>query len=272
MCANDMCRCRSGATTIAVWLHAFITIVAASAAAAGSNEGAIVAQAPADDCQWWLHGAGYHMQFAVEFPLHYEEVEIFFELPKTFFFDVDEAKQMYTITATNGVDLTDMYTSLHINSTFFFDIEAPVFHVAYEVNNVRFAFMRLQPKATAAAKQSSAGKGLLLLPIHARYEEADVATPFSLQAFFNRESVVRRCIPSVAVHDAKTTERCHTLPAPPGERIESPSGTLTTKLNRPSSCQDVPVPLLLSLPVVYIFLIALQCVGAAVVVFSLLWV
>ncbi|ESL06577.1 hypothetical protein TRSC58_05747 [Trypanosoma rangeli SC58] len=272
MYANGTCWYRNGATMMAAWLYVFIVSVAASAAATGGNEGAMVAQAPVDECQWGLHGAGYHMQLTVEFPLHYEEVEILCELPKTFFFDVDEAEQMYTITTPDGMDLRDGYTPLHINSTFIFDIEAPVFHVAYEVNNVRFFFMRLQSNKTAAAKQTSARKGSLLLPIHARYEEADAVTPFSLRAFFNRESFVRRCISSVTVYDAKTAERCHALPAPPAEGRRSPNGGLTTKSNRPSSCQDVPVPLFMSLPMVYVSLIALQCVGAAVVVFSFLWV
>ncbi|RNF16881.1 uncharacterized protein Tco025E_05006 [Trypanosoma conorhini] len=268
-----MGRCCGSATAVAVWLLLFFVVtVAAPAAATGGGAGPRAAQAPTDACQWGLRGAGFHMQFAVEFPLHYEEVEISFELPRAFFFDAAEAEQLYTITAPGGVEVAGNYTSLDIRSKFFFDIEAPAFRVAYEANSVRLGFARLPPatKGAAAAGPSPAGKGLLLLPIHARYEAVDAVTPFSFRAFFNRESFVRRCIPEVDVRDNKTAARCHTLPALTGEENRGRSGSAAAWPKRPSNCQDIPVPLLSSLPVVYVALLALQCTGAAVVVLSLL--
>ncbi|KAF8302923.1 hypothetical protein TcYC6_0045510 [Trypanosoma cruzi] len=254
---------------VTVCLHLFFHTVFASTAAADSNAGLTVTQAITDVCRWGFRGAGYHMHLAVEFPLNYDEVCVFLELPRAFFFDAAEVEQLYSITAL-GEDVTREYTPLGINSTFFFDIEAPAFLVGYKVNSVRVTFRRLSSREGATTKRNPTAKGLLLLPIHARYEEVDTATPFSLQAFFGRESFVRRCIPALSVQDWKTAARCHTLPAPMGQESRSPSDNTTVGSSTPSNCLDIPVALLSSAPLVYIALVALQCVGVVIVVLSLL--
>ncbi|ORC83903.1 uncharacterized protein TM35_000541270 [Trypanosoma theileri] len=253
--------------TIIVWLNLLLvthvstvegTTVVCDGATAASTVGV-------DIHRWGFRGAGYHMQFDVEFPLALDTVRISLDLPHSFFFDAAEVEQLYSLSTLEGEeDITAQYTPLRINSSFFFDIEAPVFRVPYKTNKVNFTFTRLP-----SAKYQK-GKGVLLLPIHARYEEVDTVTPFSIQAFFNRETFVERCIPAVMMRGTVHGAGCHVESV----RMETHSNNSNDDNNNnmipKRNCQHIPVGILSSLPYVYATLGILQCVGALIVIVSLL--
>ncbi|CBH12771.1 hypothetical protein, conserved [Trypanosoma brucei gambiense DAL972] len=246
-----------------------------------------------DTHHWGFLGGGYHMQLEVEFPLIFNSVDISLDLPRTFFFDAAELEQLYSIKLQGSKeDITWAYQPLRISSDYFFDIEAPVFHVGYEVNRVNITFERL-PSASRRYSNGSAAaidifasaddaRGRLLVPIHARYEEVDSTTPFSLQAFFSRNTSVRRCIPSITVRGVVVDRggRCVKFVSALMKRYDDaltssltspPVSVLDGNIPEPSpGCRNVPVGLLSSLRVVYTTVVALQCIGAAIVILSLL--
>ncbi|KEG10241.1 hypothetical protein DQ04_04001060 [Trypanosoma grayi] len=252
----------AAAAAALVLLCLTLTASAASAAVAAGDAAAPCGTAAAEVHRWGFRGAGYHMQLEVEFPLLFDGVRVSLDLPRAFFFDAAEVEQLYSMSAVgSGADIRAQYARLHIASTFVFDIEAPAFRTPYDTNSVNITFARLPTAAPGRV-----GKGVLLLPIHARYEEADATTPFSLEAFFNRQSNVRRCIPAIAVQGTSSASaNCSVSEA----TMERHDGTATAEMMAPPNCQLIPVGVLSSLPFVYAALMTLQCVGAAVVVVSL---
>ncbi|KAH9586610.1 Glycosylphosphatidylinositol-mannosyltransferase I [Trypanosoma melophagium] len=218
-----------------------------------------------DIYHWGFRGGGYHMQFDVEFPLALDTVRVSLELPHSFFFDAAEVEQLYSLTTVEGeVDITNQYTPLSIASSFFFDIEAPAFRIPYKTNEVNFTFTRL-PSA-----KLHRGKGLLLLPIHARYDEVDTVTPFSIQAFFKRDTFVERCIPAVMLSGGVQETSCYVESVKMENYSNSSDSRRMDKTIPTRNCQHIPVGILSSLPFVYTALGILQCVGALIVILSLL--
>nr|CCD16632.1 unnamed protein product [Trypanosoma congolense IL3000] len=242
---------------------------------------------------WGFRGGGYHMRFEVEFPLRWDEVHISIDLPRAFFFDAVELQQLYTVTSQEcEKDITSAYKPLHFSSDFFFDIEAPAFRIKYDINRVNIT---LERKPSSMSKNNQEGgalhdscvinadsKGLLVVPIHARYEEVDATTPFSLRAFFSRTTQVRRCVPVIAVHGSVVSaeERCIELTSATMVQYEgttsqspppSPVADADGVVEGPSpGCRNIPVALLSSLPVVYGALALLHCIGVVIVVLPVL--
>lgn len=228
-------------------------------------------------CLWGFSGAGYHMSLAVGFPSVFDSVHISLELPKTFFFDVAEVEQKYTITSlSDGVDLTHNYTPLHVSSSFFFDIEAPVFRVLYNIANVNLTFAKLPQKVKMESSEFKEKNELLrlLLPIHARYEEVDKVKPFSIKNFLGADTSVLRCIYTVNIYDMKSNKSCDVFVATPelfvGEKKIANLNAKTWGRDIFGNCRRIPVGVLSSLSYVYTALVGLQCLAAAIVILSVL--
>ncbi|KAG5511239.1 hypothetical protein JKF63_07181 [Porcisia hertigi] len=228
-------------------------------------------------------GGGFHMQLAMEFPLSAKDVRFSFDLPKSFFIDEAETKQLYRMEVlsahpmTQGTaavvmeDITSAYTPLHMSSDHFFDIEAPVFKVNYTTNHVELTFQQMGNDGAGSAldaylsvggaKARASFRARLVIPIHSRYDTLDTTTPFSLVRLLTGEnSYVRRCLPRVDM-TVRADPRC-------SSDTYSSSATPATAMmdSQYKPCLDLPVGQLGDLPFVYHALMGLLVAGAAMVI------
>ncbi|EPY23857.1 hypothetical protein STCU_04606 [Strigomonas culicis] len=213
-------------------------------------------------------GKGFHMELEVAFPMAYSFYNVSIVLPSDFFFDVAECEQQFRIlrvpvdypvgrrqeAASPPVDVTDAFSKLRVTTDYFFDIEAPVFKVQYTENTAVFLFERLGTAPAAADGVAHSVKGLLVLPIHARYEQVDTDTQFSAHALLFGERVsVSRCLSKVSVRAG-------------GEaRVWDHIEATTSGAAGEGHCSIIPVGVLQDISIVYFMLMSLLVMGTLIV-------
>lgn len=212
-------------------------------------------------------GKGFHMELEVIFPQEYSFYNVSVTLPSDFFFDVAECEQQYRLLSVSPHykvgsresasptprDVSHAFSNVEVSTNFFFDIEAPVFKVNYTENTAVFLFNRQGKRMDAVIAEKF--NGLLVLPIHARYEPVDPSTPFSLFALALGEKVnVTRCITKVSVQAGHTQKKW--------THVER---TLNSGAVESGHCSVIPVGVLQDISIVYFFLMSLLVFGTLIV-------
>lgn len=218
---------------------------------------------------WQLRGGGFHLDLEVFYALHMNRINVTITLPPSFFVDVAEAEQLYRMEHHHHDgsthDATSLATDVRVWSDLPVDIEAPVFKVPQVPNHVYMSWSvhhtssNTASLTTTTTREGRGGYGVLVMPIHTRYEELDVRSPFSVARFWSPAATkwnsVQRCLENITV-SGTAMEVCG------DERII----TLPTSNDASGRCTRIPVGSLGDLPIVYWWLMSMLVFGAVIVV------
>ncbi|CCW61061.1 unnamed protein product [Phytomonas sp. EM1] len=211
---------------------------------------------------WEFIGGGFHMQLALDFPTWADTVRVSMTIDNTFFFDIEEIRLHYVITAEDvsdegkasrkkeTINLVHCYAPMQVESEVDFDIEAPSFHLPYHNATVVLNFERLDTVESAAVHFLKGGK--LILPIHARYPDVIRSSNVQDGSFSPKVLLHGR-------HDAFQSSCLHDLQVSWTSR-EFGEGKSS---NKNPLCFRIPTAVLEDLPMTYYSLVGLLWLGAA---------